>query len=306
MMSARIGMDAGIVRQAAIVIDSRAADLDRVVGSVDGLVAEISHNWAGHAAAEFHESWVHQHRAALSALAGALHGYARTARANADAQDRTSAAESDGSGGAAFGSAGGNRGGWSALLGAAATAGGLGLHLMEHVPPDVGRYPKAWANVLDKAPHTWNSVIKHMPTGFQQRFEHLPDEVLRYKRYGIVHDLNNLHGFIEGASRVAGAVQLGGDSYNAYQDLRNHDSVNAAYDGATAAADAIRFKGGPVGFWGAAAIQTWVQVGREAQNVDWSSQGISELVHTSPGDWASSFGETMQQMPGQLKTIFGF
>lgn len=85
-------MDAAVVRNTASAIDAHAGDLDRVIGSVDGLAAEIAANWFGEAADEFHASWAHRHRPALSGLAGALHDYARTARTNADSQDRASAA----------------------------------------------------------------------------------------------------------------------------------------------------------------------------------------------------------------------
>ncbi len=94
-MTARIGMDVSAVRQAAALIDARAGDLDRLVGSVDGLVGQIAGEWFGEVAIEFHESWTHQHRGALIGLVAALHAYARTARANADEQERTSSADSE-------------------------------------------------------------------------------------------------------------------------------------------------------------------------------------------------------------------
>jgi WXG100 family type VII secretion target len=289
-------MDVAVVRQAATAIDSNARDLDRVIGAVEGLVNDIAGSWYGDAATEFHEAWAHRHRAELSALAAALRGYAHTARTNADAQDRTSAA--DGSAGTS--SAGGRGGnGW---LAPAATAGEAILDLMGRTPRDVGRYPKAWENLLKQAPASWANVLKHAPEGFQQQFANLPDEVLRYKQWGIVHGLNHLDGLVTGAGRVSGGLNVAADGYSTVQDLRNHDSVNATFDGASTAADVL--KTSKVGYLGGVAVQSWVQAGKAAQNVDWSSEGMSEVLHASPGDWASAFGDAAKQMPGQLAKIF--
>lgn len=297
-MSARIGMDASVVRQAASAIDSHAGDLDRVIGSVDGLVSEITGNWFGASATEFHESWAHRHRGALTALTTALHAYARVARTNADAQDRTSAV-SEGSAGAA--SAGGQAG-WSSWLAPVGLIGPQLLKRMADTPRDVGRYPKTWEKFLKRAPSSWNNVLKHAPAGFQRKFADLPNEVLRYKRWGVVHDLNDLHGFVAGADKLTGVLTVGADGYAVTQDLHNHDLVNAGFDGATTAADVL--KSTKVGYLGGVAVQSWVQAGRAAQNVDWSSQGMSEVLHASPREWASAFGGAVSQMPSQLLKIF--
>lgn len=310
-MTARIGMDAGVVRQAASAIDSTARDLDHVVGSVNGLVGEIAGNWFGEAATEFHENWVHRYRGALTALVAALHDYAHKARTNADAQDRASSMAGAGSAGvggagARVGGAGSGGGGWGAWLSPVALAGPGLLSLMEAAPPDVGRYPKSWEKLLKAAPQSWNNVLKHAPAGFQRQFADLPDDVLRYKRFGIVHDLNDLRGFVSAAGKVSEGVDIASHGYDIAQDLRSHDLVSAGFDGAHAAAGALKSsKLGAVGYLGGAALETWTQVGEEARQVDWSWHGMSEVMQASPSDWASAFGDSVKQMPGRLLKIFG-
>jgi len=156
-------MDAGVVRQAASAIDSTARDLDRVVGSVNGLVGEIAGNWFGEAATEFHESWVHRHRGALTALVAALHDYAHKALTNADAQDRASAAAGVGApmGGGPAGGSGGDSDPierareWEELL-FTGLIGGFGqaiaaeLHAAEGLFPEAARLGKIVAG-FDKA-----------------------------------------------------------------------------------------------------------------------------------------------------------
>jgi WXG100 family type VII secretion target len=306
-VSARMGMDAGLVRQSAAAIASNAADLDRVIGSVNGLVTEIAANWSGEAATEFHHSWTHRHHSELTRLVAALHDYARQASRNADAQDRASAVSGvssavSGVSSVAAGGSVGDHGGWISWLTPIAAVGPGVLRLMEKAPPDVGRYPKSWKKLLNGVPKAWNTALKHAPEGLRRELANFPDDVLRYKRWGVVHDLNKMHGFIEGAGKVADVITVGSDVHTVAQDLRDHDMVSAGFHGATTAADVL--KATKVGYLGGVAIQSWVQAGQAAQDVDWSRQGLSDVIHASPKDWASAFGESVMQMPGQLVKIF--
>lgn len=70
-------------------------------------------------------------------------------------------------------------------------------------------------------------------------------------------------------------------------------------------ADALKTKG-HVGYAAGAALQTWVEVGREARNVDWSADGMQAIGDASLADWGSAFGEAVTKMPTKLVKIFGF
>jgi WXG100 family type VII secretion target len=126
-MAGQIGMDAGVVRQCATAIDTSAQQLDRLVGSVDGVVSSIGSDWQGDDAAQFHEIWGRTHKPALTTLVAALRTFAATAQRNAGAQETaSSAAGSTNSAGTSSGSTGGDRGpDYEGLLKSAGTAMGF-------------------------------------------------------------------------------------------------------------------------------------------------------------------------------------
>ena len=99
------------------------------------------------------------------------------------------------------------------------------------------------------------------------------------------------------------------EGYTIGEDLGTGNYAEAGIGTALVAgdvtADTLKTKG-HVGYAAGAALQTWVEVGREARNVDWSAEGMQAIGDASLGDWGSAFGEAVTKMPTKLVTIFGF
>lgn len=83
--------------------------------------------------------------------------------------------------------------------------------------------------------------------------------------------------------------------------------VDAGLSGVEAGGDIAAFalkKGGPTGYLGGVAVQTWTEVVREARHVDWSMDGLHDIKEASFDDWTGAFGDAAKQMPTKLLKIF--
>lgn len=168
-MSSRMGMDAGVVRQAAGAVDNIAGELDRLVGRADGLVTTICNSWNGADAATFHEAWTSRHRVALGALGVALQAYAKVANENARAQDQASGA--DGATGPAPPSAvpaarpdANNRAALDQAIAAARTSGDAGkLAFLEQLKQQVDQ-PNTQLMIFDPAHDRYAVAIGNVST----------------------------------------------------------------------------------------------------------------------------------------------
>lgn len=100
-MSDLIGMDPAAVSALADRITGQATALQGVIGTVDGIVYQISESWQGPVATEFAGWWYRQHKPALLKATAAISGLATSAHNNTKQQDQASAGATTGTGPAA-------------------------------------------------------------------------------------------------------------------------------------------------------------------------------------------------------------
>lgn len=86
------GMNTDVVRRLASEIDSHASDLRAVDTVVQRTMSDLARQWQGGDFERFKGWWETEHRPALHRLVDSIEGLARSARFNADDQDRVSAA----------------------------------------------------------------------------------------------------------------------------------------------------------------------------------------------------------------------
>ncbi len=70
-------------------------------------------------------------------------------------------------------------------------------------------------------------------------------------------------------------------------------------------ADFLKTKGG-VGYGAGVALQTWVEVGRESMNVDWSAEGMEQIFTASLSDWGGAFADAVPEFGKKLPSLFGW
>jgi hypothetical protein len=116
---------------------------------------------------------------------------------------------------------------------------------------------------------------------------------------------------IPGAGAAAKTFAVFGAATTVYtvgQDIVEKRYVDAGLEagfyGGDLVADHLKTTG-PHGYLYGVTVQTWVEVGREARNVDWSPQGLQQIRDASLADWGSGLAYSAQQMPAKLVKIFG-
>jgi WXG100 family type VII secretion target len=91
-------MNTDTVRELASQIDSTARDLRSIDSSIERVMENLARQWEGGDYQRFRGWWRDQHRPSLHRLVDSIEGLARSARYNADDQDRASAQGQGGSG----------------------------------------------------------------------------------------------------------------------------------------------------------------------------------------------------------------
>lgn len=84
------GMNTDTVRELAAQIDSSARDLRSIDNAIERVMADLGRQWQGGDYVRFKGWWQAQHRPHLQRMVGSVEGLARSARYNADDQDRAS------------------------------------------------------------------------------------------------------------------------------------------------------------------------------------------------------------------------
>ncbi len=84
------GMNTDTVRELASQIDSTGRELRSIDTSIERVMADLSRQWDGPDYQRFRGWWYDQHRPSLQRLADSIEGLGRSARYNADDQDRAS------------------------------------------------------------------------------------------------------------------------------------------------------------------------------------------------------------------------
>lgn len=94
-MTARIGMDPGMIRGLADQLDRMADDLANLVGRVSGGVNRLGGTWRGADFDQLAHTWHGRNAAAITAIVGEVRRMATTARQNAAEQEQASGVNGD-------------------------------------------------------------------------------------------------------------------------------------------------------------------------------------------------------------------
>jgi hypothetical protein len=118
---------------------------------------------------------------------------------------------------------------------------------------------------------------------------------------------------IGGLGKVGDGLGIVGDVAEGFtigEELVHRRYLDAGLDSGLLAgdhvADAFKAKPTPVSYLTGAAIQTWVEVAREARNVDWSANGMRAIQQASLSDWGGAFAGAVESMPSKLVSIFSW
>ena len=84
------GMNPAVVREQAGRMDAAARELRAIDGSIEQVIAGLERQWTGPDLVRFKGWWRDQHKQTLHRLVDSIEGLARSARFNADDQDRAS------------------------------------------------------------------------------------------------------------------------------------------------------------------------------------------------------------------------
>jgi uncharacterized protein YukE len=298
------GADVGELRGLSERMSRSAGELDRIVNLLTHQITATT-AWVGPSAQRFRGDWAGSHRAAVASSARALRECAAALRRNAEDQDRTSAADSSSAphslGGNASGTGVGTGLGLSFMAAFAAASsrivrlddkvGGFGklnsgLDFLSARKMVIGSYTSKWSSVL-----SWGD--RHG----------LPADLLRFKRSPFTHLLQPFNGVLKAAGSAFTGLGVASGALQTSSALSQGHYVDGALQAASTAADVIKGKGGQAYLVGVA-VQTWVEVGKAAQEADWSAQGFHQAQSASLGDWAYGFDYAMKKMPAKLVTIF--
>lgn len=271
--------------------------------------------WDGTDSARFRDQWEHTHGPVLDRLAHRfeeLHGLLlRQAE-----QQRSASSAGGGSGAGASGSwsAPGVLGGLTALGGmlGGPVAGGLGslLRSGQRVRDLVDPWSSMAAGVATfgltvgggLAKYA-NSPVARWAAQHESAFAGLQSITDGWEK--VAHPLQHSQSLIKHALPMLHAVDVGTQAYGIGESVAQGHYVDAGLRTGDLAAGELKHHGGVVPYLSGVALQSWVEVGRAAQQVDWSPQGMAALREASLGDWAGAFGESFSQMPGKLGKIFG-
>lgn len=301
------GMDPQAVKAVADGLSAQAAALDQVVQEVDLLIRSALHVWPGPDAEDFHGWWVGQHRPRLGAAAHATQtGAASLAGQVASQLD----ASGEGAGGVTSGPLPGLLAGLLAggaglvngtsglrnlVGGMAAGASGAAYLATRQL---VGRYAGSWGKTPDFF-HWKKSGALH---GIQGLINAHPG--LAKMLPGIARNL----GKVDGLLKPLGVVAAGFKAGDAVKALADGDYLNAGLDTASVGASGLKATPNPVAYLGGMAVEAWVQVGKEAQNVDWSTSGFGmtwNYMTQDPWGALGGAGDGLTKMPGILLEIVG-
>ena len=92
------GMNPAVVREQAGRMDAAARELRAIDGSIEQVIAGLERQWTGPDLVRFKGWWRDQHKQTLHRLVDSIEGLARSARYNADDQDRASEGGDGGAG----------------------------------------------------------------------------------------------------------------------------------------------------------------------------------------------------------------
>lgn len=314
-MSEMIGMDVEAVRRTASELRRKAVEIRAVEARVDAIVGQINGSWQGNRARQFVGDWHGRHRAALLLLADRIDGLGQSALNNAREQETASGGGARSNGPGSFGgNGGGSRAGvspasvWGLVSAGAAAALPNAKKLLSWSAKfsdnkySTGRYTNAWRNVLKASD---NLKING------QRV--VPEDLLRFKRSPVFHVLNDHQTLLKGGAKIVGkasdAASFVDSASTAYFELKSGDVRNGAADGVntlTRAVDVSPVGRSPLAHLMMIDARLYAEVGRAVANpeIDYSAEGIGQVLTASPGEWATAIKQSLPDLGKALKRVF--
>jgi hypothetical protein len=315
-------MDVADVDNIIAQLDDQTRQIETVLGTVDAVVgALLGGIWAGPDVLEFHRWWTGTHRPSLDSahtqLATMVRELQQQVRAQVDVSGSLAGPGSIGHASGVLAGVGLDRagvGGWRLFkdvyerlepvgegLGIAGSVAGSATYLLTHQL--VGRYPSGTVKAFWESSNFFHWKTSPVVHGFQSLLE--KHSSVAHLVPGIAKNLSKLDTFQKGMS-VAGAAIEGVAIGN---DIASGDRLNATLDTASAAASIAKSSRNPVAYLSGAAAQAWVEVGKQAQNIDWSPGGLKmtfDYMRKNPWDAAVGGIEAdAKYLPGALGRIFG-
>lgn len=252
----RLGMDVDVVEQAGVMLHQQAARLVDLVGQIDRLVHQVQGTWLGSRSRRLVDVDWPRSRALLRQAAEEVEGLGTSARNNARDQ-RTVSSQ---------GSAPGAPGWISSRTAPVAGLGALGI---------LGQ------SLRQSAGYT---------SPFSQGIGLI----------GVMAENREFGSASKGIGRTAdiigkplGAFSVATSGYSAVEAAAQGRWGDAGVHGLDGTADALKMT--PVGRPFGIAVQTWSEVAKEAQQVDWSPQGMRYLREASLSDWADALNDAVVQ-----------
>jgi len=306
---ARLGMDVDTVEATGRRLQRQGDYLANVARTIDALVGQAGSLWDGNAGRRFVDEWRSHHRAVLLNASQAVRGLGTSALNNAAEQRRASGRGLQGPAGGApvLGSDA-----WSSLrnyLGWTTQSMGenhfgTGLKAAELLAwmgsngALIGRYSGRY--------HSFANAISKLTRG-KVTFDNL-----RYKK--LLNGPFTVNGPLDGLVKsplfkTFNAFQSGVSIANHVADVFTpraslEDRVLAGADGSAAALKT----GGGVLYLGGVAVSSWTMAAREAQNVDFSSNGIQmvkDQIAEDPSVLVNEFGHaTVEVFTKKIWSIF--
>lgn len=283
------GMDSERVAALAAQLNLQAEALGAIVAVVDDSVRALADIWFGENLSTFHSAWVGQQRAQAHAAAADIAAAVQQLREQIGQQLAASGTSSDGTSGSHHG-AGEVVGGILAEAALAAHSANWLAQGASHLGENrfsMGRYPKAWNGLMDRV-HAFGTAHG------VGSLEH----TLRFKQWPLLHFLNRHEGFIgkveHGTGHLAAGLGIASAGVDVVDDLKHHDVRNAVFDGLSGGTNLIKKS---LAGWTAG---IWVEAGRAATNsqIDYSWNGLQDIVTASPKEWAHAIVEGIQSPEG--------
>ena len=273
-MSHMVGADVAELRQLASTFNARAAQLKSIESQLNWRIHSAP--WEGHDVSRFVNGWNTRHRRVIAAAAASLSSAAQELLSNAEQQERASE-----------GSSGGINGGilWPRTL------------------------QEVYQKVYTVTPNAASSRLAGIDDLLQALVTVKNVQVDGVKPWdlvtslGIAGELQDMAGF-KSIGKIGDVLQVA-----EYADKIRSGTFDIQ-DGFDVAADALQLPAfGVVGNLGGAAIHIWNDAGREAQNIDWSNQGMSQTwdyMVDNPGVVAEEVSKATLEVGSRILGYFRF
>ncbi len=160
----------------------------------------------------------------------------------------------------------------------------------------VGSYPKGWNGLPDFFHWKKSETIQWL------------DRFIG-SHPSLAHGLTQNTGWMDSVDKslsFLGYAGMGVSAIQALDYLNQGKYLDAGLEGASLAADGLKQSKSPVLYLGGMAVESWVQVFKEAKDTDWSAEGFQttwDYMVKDPWGALCGAGEGLKEMPGILLEI---